>query len=177
MDPSDVTTAVDIVDEDHVGHRRELVKEGATMALYVAVCLLAALAVADEADVDHRPTILTVVWGTTLGLALAHWFAFRLSARLVAGGAVRRSDAELALAQFAGAVLVALVASVPVVVFADADTELAVTVWVVLGFIALVGLAVARSSGASLLRSVVYATGVAVLATTVVIVKNVLTGH
>ena len=56
------------------------------MALYVAICLLGVLtAVAERADAGHV-SVFTLVWGTTVGLALAHWFAFRLSARLVAGG-------------------------------------------------------------------------------------------
>lgn len=147
------------------------------MALYVAVCLLAALVVAGEADVDHRRSILAVIWGTTLGLALAHWFAFRLSARLIAKGTVRRSDAELAIAQLCGAVLVALVATIPVLVFNGSDHQLEVTTWVVLGFVALVGYAVARVSEATMVRSLLYASAIAVLASGVVIVKNALTGH
>ena len=51
------------------------------MALYVAICLLAALSVVAEDELEHRGVAINVIWGTTLGLALAHWFAFRLSAR------------------------------------------------------------------------------------------------
>ena len=61
-------------------------KEGFTMALYVSVCLLAALTgLPDDAD-RHTLDVLGIVWGTTIGLALAHLFAFRLSARLVESG-------------------------------------------------------------------------------------------
>lgn len=164
-------------DGANLEHRREIVKEAATMALYVAVCLLAALAVADEAEVGHRPAILAVVWGTTLGLALAHWFAFRLSARLVSSGSIRRTDAEIALAQLAGSVAVALIATIPVVLFDGADSQLDATSWVVVGVIAVIGFLVARESGASTVRSLVYATSVVAVATAVVIVKNVLSGH
>jgi hypothetical protein len=59
--------------------RTEHIQEAATMALYVSICLLAALAaVRERADAGHVD-VLRLVWGTTLGLALAHWFAFRLS--------------------------------------------------------------------------------------------------
>src|SRR5262245_43671088 len=119
-------------------HHRELLKEGATMALYVAICLLAALSVASHGEVAHRSTVLKIVWGTTVGLALAHWFAFRLSSRLVAAGAVRRSDAELASAQFVGSVVVAIFATVPVLVF-DGDAALDAARWVMAGFIGAVG--------------------------------------
>src|SRR3712207_7841341 len=39
--------------------------------------------------------------GVTLGLALAHWFAFRVSARLVGAGKIRRHDVASASAQLA----------------------------------------------------------------------------
>src|SRR3954452_4312009 len=92
-------------------HDLELRKEAATMALYVAICLLAALSIVTNAEVAHEHTVVKIIWGTTIGLALAHWFAFRLSARLVAAGAVRRTDAALAAAQFVGAAIVAVLAT------------------------------------------------------------------
>ena len=68
-----------IVDADH------LRKEGWTMALYVAICLIACAyrAGACAAVPGH---ILGLVWGTTVGLALAHVFAFRIAGRLVHDG-------------------------------------------------------------------------------------------
>lgn len=160
----------------HEGRRAELVKEAATMALYVAICLLAALAVASHGELEDRSTLLKLIWGTTLGLALAHWFAFRLSSRLVAAGEIRRSDAALALAQLAGSGVVAVLATVPVLVF-DVDVELDVTRWVLAGFVAVVGYYVARSSGASMSRSALYGVAVTVVALAVVIAKNALSGH
>jgi predicted membrane protein len=76
-----------------VGDRVELRKEAWVMALYVAVCLLAALtAVAEEAS-DGHVRAFGIIWGTTIGLALAHAFAFRVSARIVAQGRIRRLSA------------------------------------------------------------------------------------
>ena len=64
----------------HVDDEVELRKE-AYHGVYVAICLLAALAaVSESAAEDH---VFEIVWGTTVGLALAHWFA-SVSARLVA---------------------------------------------------------------------------------------------
>jgi hypothetical protein len=60
----------------------ELRREAYTMALYVAICLLAALAAVSEPALDEGAHTFELVWGTTVGLALAHWFAFRMSARL-----------------------------------------------------------------------------------------------
>lgn len=164
------------VDAAHHEHRLEQIKEAATMALYVAICLLAALTVASHQELAQQSTVLKVIWGTTLGLALAHWFAFRLSSRLVAAGTVRRTDAELATAQFAGSLVVAALATVPAVVF-DGDTRLDITRWTVAAFIALVGFLVARSSGASTFRSACYASTVTVVALVIVVLKNALVGH
>jgi hypothetical protein len=60
-----------------VDYRRETL----TMGLYVSITLLAALAV--TGDGDGSEDVLAIVWGTTIGLALAHWFAFDLVVRLV----------------------------------------------------------------------------------------------
>jgi hypothetical protein len=156
--------------------RMELRREACTMALYVAICLLAALAAVKEPVGDGDAHTFELVWGTTLGLALAHWFAFRLSARLVASGAFRREDAEAAGAQLAGAVAVALLATIPVLVL-PATVELDVVRLVLAAFIALVGVTVARSSGASGLRSVVYGLSILAVGAVVALVKNVLAGH
>ncbi|MFO7590132.1 MAG: hypothetical protein R6X23_04445 [Acidimicrobiia bacterium] len=45
---------------------------------------------------------------STIGLALAHFFAFRMSSRLVRGSSFHRHDLDLAVAQIGGAVSVAL---------------------------------------------------------------------
>jgi hypothetical protein len=146
------------------------------MALYVAVCLLAALtAVSERADRSHVD-VLAIVWGTTVGLALAHWFAFRLSARLVAAGALARREAAIGGAQVGGALAVALLATVPVLVL-PATAELDVVRLVLAGFVTAVAVAVARSSGASTVRSLVYAAVVLAAAVTVAVVKNILSGH
>ena len=146
----------------------ELRKEALTMALYVAICLLAALAAVPEATAEDH--VLEIVWGTTVGLALAHWFAFRVSARLVAQGTVRHRDALAALAQLLGAVAVALVATLPVLLL-PASHELDVVALVLACFIALVGYGVSRSSGANFARSIIYAVLLLIVAGVVVGVK------
>jgi hypothetical protein len=154
----------------------ELFKEGLTMALYVAVCLLAALAALPDDPERREVSVFVVIWGTTVGLALAHWFAFSLSARLVAAGTVRRHDAAASVAQLVGAVAVAVLATVPVL-FLGEGAELSVVRFVLAGFIAVVGFAVARSSGAATHRAATYAVVVLVVAGTIVTVKHVLSGH
>ena len=96
-------------------HAIELRKEAYTMALYVAICLLAALIALPETPAA-RGHIVGIIWGVTIGLAAAHWFAFRVSARLVGAGSISQRDLELAAAQLAGAAAVALLVSIPVVI-------------------------------------------------------------
>jgi hypothetical protein len=155
-------------------HAAELRKESYTMALYVAICLLAALTAASHAT-DHV-NVFAIVWGTTLGLAVAHWFAFRVSARLVAAGSIRRHDADVAFAQLGGAAAVGLIASIPLVLFEESN-ELDGVRLVLAGFIGLVGYWVARAAEAGRLRSAIYGMSILVVAATVATLKNILSGH
>jgi hypothetical protein len=151
-------------------------KEAYTMALYVAVCLLAALtAMAEQADAAHAD-VFKVIWGTTVGLTLAHLFAFRVSARLVAAGTIRRHDAESAAAQLAGALVVAVLATVPVLVL-PGPSELDVVRDLLAAFVAAVGYAVARNAGAGRGRAAAYAATILIVAVTIAVLKNVLSGH
>jgi hypothetical protein len=130
--------------------------------------------VSDDA-IAHVDT-LKIVWGTTIGLALAHWFAFRVSARLVASGAVRRHDADAAGAEIVGAAAVAVLATLPVILLSE-SVELAAVRLVLAIFIALVGFGVARAAGATTAWSMAYAGSVLVVAVLVAVAKNVLSGH
>lgn len=154
----------------------ELRKEAWVMALYVAVCLLAALtAVAEKASDGHMRAI-GIVWGTTVGLTLAHAFAFRVSARIVARGRIRRSDANVVLAQLAGAAGVAVLATIPILLW-QATAEFDVVRWTLALFISFVGFEVARSSGAGRTRSLLYGVVLLAIAVTIAVVKNILSGH
>jgi hypothetical protein len=154
----------------------ELRKEASVMAMYVAVCLLAALIALGE-DADHgHVRAFGLVWGTTLGLALAHAFAFRVSARLVAGGKFSRADAQIVLAQLTGATFVAAIATLPVVVFGS-TAEFDVVRTVLSVFIGAMGYAVGRLSGAGRTRSLMYGGAVLLLAMVIAVIKNILSGH
>jgi hypothetical protein len=156
-------------------HRSEVRKEALTMALYVAICLLASLIVIPESGVEHTH-VMGLIWGITLGLALAHWFAFRLSARMVGAGTVRSSDVELAGAQLLGAAGVAVWASVGVLLLPE-SAEVEGAEFLLAALISLIGFAVARGAGATLLRAVVYALFVLALAVAIAALKNLLAGH
>lgn len=159
-------------DAQPLGHREELLREAFTMALYVAICLLAAL----TALSDGAGHVFGLVWGTTIGLALAHWLAFRVSARLVAGGAFGHQEGRIAAAQFAGAGAVALLCT-PFIAAMSAGNERDGVRLLLAGLIGFAGYRVARSVDASRARSAVYAGGVALVAIVVALVKNILVGH
>lgn len=160
---------------DHEGHQVELRKEALTMALYVAVCLLAALAALPAGSGTPVP-VLGLVWGVTLGLALAHWFAFRVAARLAGDAGLRAHDVATVSVQLAGACVVAALSTVAVLVApGPAETELVSLV--LAGTIGAAGFAVARQAGAGRVRAVAYAGVVLLLAVAVVVLKNQLSGH
>lgn len=149
-------------------HHHELWREATTMVLYVSVVLLAELAglpAGTDADGSRRgPTgwaLVAVVWGTTVGLALAHWFAFRLAAHSF-GGRPRGHDVAIGLAQVAGAAFVALLVSLVELVLPGHIHRQAVMYELVL-LIGVVGYLVARSSGRSVARSLLFG-GVALVA-------------
>jgi hypothetical protein len=177
--PGAASTGTGSAVQEHAFHdsselTTELAKEGLTMALYVAICLLAALAATSESFAEAH--MFEIIWGTTLGLALAHWFAFRVSARLVAAGPVRRHDALAAGAQLIGAFVVAALATLPVLIFRD-SLELEAAEFTLSAFIGLIGYSVARTSGGTRWRSIVYAAGLLVAASAVVVLKLLLSGH
>jgi hypothetical protein len=112
----------------HHAPERELWREATTMVLYVSLVLLAELTVlparGSGADFEgiSGSELLAIIWGTTIGLAVAHLFAFRLAVQAFGAGLASKADLEVALAQLAGAACVALVASIPVVLLPD-DVE------------------------------------------------------
>lgn len=158
-----------------VDHRVELRKEALTMALYVAICLLAASIALPETEAGHLP-VVGIIWGVSVGLALAHWFAFRVSARLVGAGRVRGHDLESAAAQLLGAGAVAVLATLAVILV-PADAELQAVELVLAGFVAIVGYGVARGGNASRPRALAYSAAVLVIAVAIAVVKNTLAGH
>lgn len=165
---------------DHPSHeqtfREELRKEGSTMSLYVAVALLAALMAVPDATGRHVVEVLGIVWGTTIGLTIAHLFAFRVSSRLVSDGRIDPHDAKIAAAQLAGATLVAVLCSIPVLLFAE-TAELDAVRIVLAAYVALVGYQVAASNGSPRGRALIYAGAVLVVALGIAVFKNVLGGH
>ncbi len=154
--------------------RADRVQEAATMAFYVAICLLSVLTAVGEDE--EQVNLLAIVWGTTVGLAMAHWFAFRLSARLLTGGRLSADDAALAGAQIGGAAAVAVVATGAVLLF-PSSYELDVVLLLLGALLAAAGYGVARRAGARPALALVYAGGILVAATAIAVVKYSLGHH
>lgn len=154
------------------------------MALYVSIVLLATLTAlpsgADGGDGHgdgvHGGGLLGLIWGTTVGLAIAHWFAFRVTARVFGGGKVSEHDLRVGLAQMAGAAFVALLCTIPVLIVGDAD-EVGATAFVPALIVGVAGYFVAKASGRTRSKSLVFGALFMILGLAVAAVKNFLIGH
>ena len=145
------------------------------MALYVAICLIAALtALANVTAVPGH--ILGLVWGTTVGLAVAHVFAFRIAGRLVHDGDLSRADRIISLVQLAAAAAVAAIVTVPVLLDPTAD-EFTWALYACAAIIGVVGFLVARGAERGRIRSVLFGLGVLLAAFAVAAIKHALAGH
>lgn len=97
----------------------DLRREVTTMVLYVCVVLMAAIAAFPAERWDDRLDLVAIVWGSAVGLALAHWWAFDAAARLYAGGELERHDGVRAMAEVVAALAVAVVATVPLLITSE----------------------------------------------------------
>ena len=163
--------------------RAEVFREAITMVLYVSVVEIAELAAIPESHFAHgRVTgavggqLLAILWGTAVGLALAHWFAFQFAAPLFRGERPSRRAAAIGLAQVGGAVFVAAVSSVPVLVLSDVRAQEA-TGDVPAFLIGVVAYVVARISGRPRVVSCLYGVTALALGVLVALVKSILAAH
>jgi hypothetical protein len=159
----------------HHRYRSEAAREAMTMALYVSIVLAAEFGgLSDQAH--GKTVVLGVIWGTTVGLALAHVFAFNMTARLFAGGHVSPETRTAAWAQLAAAGVVAFIVSIPFVLF-DFGRALDVAGFVVAALLGVESYLVSRESGARATRSIVDAVVVLLVAQALVSFKVFIAGH
>jgi hypothetical protein len=167
----------------HPTHRTHLVREAATMVLYVSVIEIAELAAMPEEHFPHgRVTgpvggaLLAIVWGTAVGLAIAHWFAFRIAAPAFRGESPTRLDAQIGLAQLAGAMFVAAVSSLPVLLLNDVRAQ-ETTGDVPAVIIGVIAYFIARAAGRRQIQAVAYGVTALALGVVVALVKVKLAAH
>ncbi len=161
----------------------EIPREAVTMVLYVSVVEIAELAALPETHLSNAHVtgpigaqLLAIIWGTAVGLAIAHWFAFRLAGRAFRGDRVTGLDTKVGLAQIGAAVFVAAVSSLPVFLFNDVRAQ-EFTGLVPAMLIGIVGYLIARETGRSRLAASFY--GVTALAVGILVasVKSALAAH
>jgi hypothetical protein len=151
--------------------------EATTMALYVSIALLAALAAVHPESATRQHT-LVLIWGTTLGLAVAHYVAFRLASHVARGRELSRHDVAIAGVQLIGALLVPLVCTITEVLFADDDDAIDVAEFTIAGVLGVTGYLSARGNGASRGRAALLGAGVLVAGLVTAALKYALTsGH
>lgn len=91
-------------------------REAEMMGLYVSLTLLAVLLTGNDLDAHSKLDVLWLVWATTIGLAIAHWFALVLSVQLVRDPDVHHTPMEMLLSQLLMSVLLAASATAVVLV-------------------------------------------------------------
>ena len=138
-----------------VGEQRlEFHKEASTMALYVAICLMASLIVIPESAAEHTPRDRTDL-GDHAG---PHAGALVRLPRLGRDGGGWHGPLfryRIDWCPAAGRGGVAVLVPVGVLLLPD-SVELEGAVYLLAALISLIGIGVARGTGASLLRAVVY---------------------
>lgn len=128
-------------------------REIVTVAFYVSVTLAAELAVASSDE--SKAVLVGALWGTAVGLALAHWYAQTITAA-IAEGAFHRTDAAEGLWEIGAAAGVAFVSTLPFVLFAT-PAALVLSRWGVVVGSSLISLVLARSAGSPWSRAFVEA--------------------
>jgi hypothetical protein len=145
------------------------------MALYACIVLAAEFVAVSDRAADELTTI-GVIWGTAVGIALAHVFAFNLAARLFAGGRLPPETRRAAWAQLLAAAVVAAILSVPFL-FLSVGPAVDASGFLLAALIGLTAFVASREAGAGRARSLLDGLIVLAIAMAVVSVKVGLSGH
>jgi hypothetical protein len=150
--------------------------EVTTMALYVSIALLAALLAVDE-DALSRSETLAMIWGTAVGLAVAHYVAFSLASALARGRRVGRAHLTVAGLQFLAAIGVAAACTLIELVIGNDDDDAGTAEFALAVILGVTGYLVSRGNGASRRRAIGLGMGVLTIGIITAVVKNILGGH
>jgi hypothetical protein len=142
----------------------------ATMVLYVSVVLMGAIATIPAVDLDEDVKVAAVIWGSALGLALAHWFAFNASAHLFRGEGIAPEDVREGIWEAFAALGVAVVATVPLLLLDD-TIGAAVSLVALAALVTWVAYVASRHGGVSRTRALVRSSVTLLLAVIVAAVK------
>ena len=145
------------------------------MALYLSL-VLAAEFVAFDSRLSSRPAALHILWGTAIGLTLAHVFAFNLSALLFSAAWLAETRRQAIALQVLAAAGVAAILSVPFFVL-DLSKALALDRFLIAGFLGGTGWAIARAAGRSTVQAMMVGFTMLALGIGVVLAKAALEAH
>jgi hypothetical protein len=160
-----------------LGHGAHTVlHETTTMALYLAISVLALLAALPHGDGGVTDAVVGTIWGTIAGLTLAHLLAFRLSGKLLGGGWLDRAEVLAIVGQVLAAIGVALLVSVPLW-WSSGTQAVAYARLTLVAMIGVFAFGVAIQQHPSRFRAGLYAVVVVAISLAVAIVKNRLAGH
>ena len=153
--------------------RRDLIRAGVEMALYIALSLLGVM-VALPLVMERTETIsvATTLLVTAIGLLAAHWLAFSVSSRLETGGILSREALSELAAQVGGGLVAVAIAVVPLLVLPPPSGLFAAQLGL-LALIAGVAYAAARPRAHSRARALAYTAAVVAGAAVVVALHDV----
>lgn len=144
------------------------------MGLYLAIVLLALLVGFGAGD--ERWDEVALIWSATIGLGIAHLFAFRIVSVLATGGRPE-SEAYWATLGMVGAVVATgAVATVPYLISSDTTDASRASTVLLMGVIGVAGYASARHAGATTLHSLLF-TAAALVGAAIATVVEVLLTH
>lgn len=150
---------------------RDLWRESVTMALYISLSLLAALAAIPRITWSTRTQVALTVFLTALGLLAAHIVAYSVSTRLVTQGNLNAEARRVLAAQVGAGLVVAVVAAAPALLV-DSSISLEVAGFLLAAFIAAVAFTAAKQAGGSNGRAVMYTVFVLAFAAIVLWIKH-----
>ncbi|MGI9666768.1 MAG: hypothetical protein ACR2N2_06655 [Acidimicrobiia bacterium] len=170
MADSSVSQADDAPD---LGPHEHALREAMTIGLYLSIVLLALLVgVGANETIQHQ---IQLIWGTSVGLGIAHLFAYRMTAVFAAGGKLTSEDWYSVGGMVAATVIIAGIATIPYLLLDDALDASTAAMVLLLGVIAITAWATAKRSGLSPAKTAGYTALVVFLAAVVVAVKYTLT--
>ena len=156
--------------------RRELIRAGVEMALYIALSLLAVIvALPLVLERTEAVAVATTLIVSAIGLLAAHWLAFSVSARLETGGILSREALTELGAQVGGGAIAVAIAVVPILVVPPPQGVLASQL-ALLALIAGVAYAAAQPRARSRVHALAY-TAAVVFGSAVVVALHDLGGH
>ena len=150
---------------------RDIVREGVTMALYISLSLLAALAAIPAFTSEDRTQVAVTVFLTAVALLVAHIVAYSVSTRLVTRGTIDAEARRTLAAQILAGLIVAVVATAPALLV-DSSSSLELAGFLLTAFIAAVAFTAAKQAGGSNARALIYTALVLVFACIILVIKH-----